>query len=174
MSQVAYLGHVLSGAGMIPDPQKIKVVQDWPVPQNTTAVRQFLGLASYYRWYIHHFSETAALLHALTQKGAPFNWSAECAEAFIAVKDHLTQAPVLAYPRFDHNAGTFYLQMLVQHAPLQWLSAQKMEGMLCRWALAIQEYDFEIIYRNRSLNVNARFYTLIKDIILKALFWLSP
>ena len=110
MSQVAYLGHVLSGAGMIPDPQKIKVVQDWPVPQNTTAVRQFLGLASYYRWYIHHFSETAALLHALTQKGVPFNWSAECAEAFTAVKDHLTQAPVLAYPRFDHNAGTFYLQ----------------------------------------------------------------
>ena len=47
MSQVAYLGHVLSGAGMIPDPQKIKVVQDWPVPQNTTAVQQFLGLASY-------------------------------------------------------------------------------------------------------------------------------
>ena len=92
------------------DPQKIKVVQDWPVPQNTTAARQFLGLASYYRRYIHHFSEIAAPLHGLTQKGVPFNWSAECAEAFTALKDHLTQAPVLAYPRFDHNAGTFHLQ----------------------------------------------------------------
>ena len=38
MSQVTYLGHVFSGSGMVPDPQKIKVVQDWPVPQNTTAV----------------------------------------------------------------------------------------------------------------------------------------
>ena len=110
MSQVTYLGHVFSGSGMIPDPQKIKVVQDWPVPHNTTAVRQFLGLASYYRWYIHHFSEIAAPLHALTQKGVPFSWSTECAEAFTALKDHLTQAPVLAYPCFDHNAGAFHLQ----------------------------------------------------------------
>ena len=33
--------------------------------------------------------------------------------------------------------------------------AQKMEGMLCRWALAMQEYDFEIVYRRGSLNANA-------------------
>lgn len=39
-------------------------------------------------------------------------------------------------------------------APLQWLSAQKMEGMLCRWALALQEYDFTIKYRRESLNAN--------------------
>ena len=111
MSQVTYLGHVFSGSGMVQDPQKIKVVQDWPVPQSTTAVGQVLGLASYYRRYIHHFSEIAAkLLHTLTQKGVPFNWSTECAEAFTALKDHLTQAPVLAYPRFDHDAGTFHLQ----------------------------------------------------------------
>ena len=36
------------------------------------------------------------------------------------------------------------------HAPLQWLSAQKMEGLLCRWALAIQEYDFQIEYKKGS------------------------
>ena len=136
----------------------------------------------------------------------PLNWSAECAEAFTALKDHLTQAPVLAYPRFDHNVGTFHLQtdasavglgamleqnghpvvyasrlltslekqysviqreclaivfalkqfrhyllgghfkILTDHAPLQWLSTQKMEGMLCQCVLTIQEYDFEIIY----------------------------
>ena len=38
------------------------------------------------------------------------------------------------------------------HAPLQWLSAQKMEGMLCQWSLAMQEYDFKIIYRKGSSN----------------------
>ena len=41
------------------------------------------------------------------------------------------------------------------HAPLQWLSAQKMEGMLSRWALAMQEYDFQIVYRKGALNTNA-------------------
>ena len=39
-----------------------------------------------------------------------FNWSTACAETFTALKDHLTQAPVLAYPLFDHDAGTFHLQ----------------------------------------------------------------
>ena len=41
------------------------------------------------------------------------------------------------------------------HAPLQWLSAQKTEGLLARWALAIQEYDFTIRYRNGGQNNNA-------------------
>ena len=35
------------------------------------------------------------------------------------------------------------------------LSAQKMEGMLCRWALALQEYDFIIKYSRGSLNADA-------------------
>ena len=42
-------------------------------------------------------------------KRSAFNWSAACAEAFTALKA-LTQAPVLAYPQFDHNVGTFHLQ----------------------------------------------------------------
>ena len=45
--------------------------------------------------------------------------------------------------------------ILTDHAPLQWLSAQKMEGLLCRWALALQEYDFTIKYRKGVQNSNA-------------------
>lgn len=41
------------------------------------------------------------------------------------------------------------------HARLQWISAQKMEGMLCRWAMALQEYDFKLLYHKGSLNTNA-------------------
>ena len=57
---------------------------------------------------------------------------------------------VYALKQFRH-----YLLGRHFQAPLQWLSAQKMEGMLCRWALAIQEYDFHIVYRKGSLNANA-------------------
>ena len=46
-------------------------------------------------------------------------------------------------------------KLLTDHAPLQWLSAQKMEGMLCRWALALQEFDFKVSYRPGSRNGNA-------------------
>ena len=47
------------------------------------------------------------------------------------------------------------LQNYTDHAPLQWLSDQEMEGLLCRWTLAIQEYDFQIEYKKGSQNGNA-------------------
>jgi len=64
-------------------------------------------------------------------------------------------AVVYALKQFRHYLLGRHFQILTDHAPLQWLSAQKMEGMLCRWALAIQEYDFHIVYRKGSLNANA-------------------
>lgn len=50
--------------------------------------------------------------------------------------------------------GRFFI-LMTDHKPLQWLFAQKMEGLLCRWALAMQEYDFKIVYRQGSQNANA-------------------
>ena len=78
MAKVPYLGHVFSGSGMHPDPKKVQRVQELPVPTDTTEVRQFLGLASYYRRYIHRFSDIAAPLNALTNKGVPFSWNQDC------------------------------------------------------------------------------------------------
>ena len=64
-------------------------------------------------------------------------------------------AVIYALKQFRHYLLGRYFKIVTDHAPLQWLSAQKMEGMLCRWALAIQEYDFSIMYRKGSLNNNA-------------------
>ena len=46
-------------------------------------------------------------------------------------------------------------KILTDHAPLQWLSAQKREGLLARWALVIQEYWFTITYCRGHENDNA-------------------
>ena len=64
-------------------------------------------------------------------------------------------AVVYALKQFRHYLLGRHFQILTDHAPLQWLSAQKMEGMLCRWMLAMQEYDFQIVYRKGSSNSNA-------------------
>ena len=64
-------------------------------------------------------------------------------------------AVVYTLKQFCHYLPGRHFQILTDRAPLQWLSAQKMEGILCRWALAIQEYDFHIMYRKGSLNANA-------------------
>jgi hypothetical protein len=64
-------------------------------------------------------------------------------------------AVVYALKQFRHYLLGRHFKVFSDHAPLQWLSAQKMEGLLCRWALAIQEYDFALCYKKRKDNSNA-------------------
>ena len=230
MTSVAYLGHVFSAKGMAPDPNKIQAVQEWPAPSTIAGVRQFLGLASYYRHYIECFSHIAAPLHALTQKNATFCWTEACQQAFTTLKERLIQPPVLQYPQFHSMASQFvvytdasdvglgavleqdnyviayasrilsksewnysviqkeclaivyatkqfrhYLlgrqfQLCTDHAPLQWLSAQRMEGLLCRWALTLQEYSFTIVYRKGVLNGNADSLSRCENVSTAATF----
>ncbi|KAL5496314.1 hypothetical protein EMCRGX_G012570 [Ephydatia muelleri] len=86
MSQVTYLGHVFSGNGMTPDGSKIRAVTEWPKPVDAGDIRQFLGLASYYRRYINRFADLAAPLHQLTHNNAEFQWTEECNNAFESIK----------------------------------------------------------------------------------------
>ena len=60
-----------------------------------------------------------------------------------------------AVKQFRHYLLGRAFVLHTDHQPLQWLSAQKMEGRLCRWALALQEFDFTIKYRRGSSNANA-------------------
>ena len=64
-------------------------------------------------------------------------------------------AVVFALKQFRHYLLGCPFRLITDHKPLQWLSAQKMERMLCRWALAMQEFCFSIEYRKGSLNSNA-------------------
>lgn len=81
--QVAYLGHVISEDGVATDPSKIQKVKEWPAPASTQEVRQFVGLASYYRRFVKDFAAVAEPLHALNKKYARFQWSAECQAALM-------------------------------------------------------------------------------------------
>ena len=49
LSQVAFLGHIISKDGVAVDPSKVEAMKDWPRPKNASEVRSFLGLAGYYR-----------------------------------------------------------------------------------------------------------------------------
>ncbi|WVZ89950.1 hypothetical protein U9M48_036295 [Paspalum notatum var. saurae] len=99
-SSVAYLGHVISAAGVAMDEDKIRAVLSWPVPRTVRAVRGFLGLAGYYRQFIKGYRATAAPLTKLLCKEG-FRWTSEAETAFVNLRKALTQAPVLQLPDFQ-------------------------------------------------------------------------
>ena len=66
--EVHFLGHVVNEKGIHVDPAKIEAIKKWEAPKTPTKIRQFLGLAGYYRRFIANFSTIAHPLTALTQK----------------------------------------------------------------------------------------------------------
>ena len=104
--QVTFLGHVVSRDGVSTDPDKIQKVRDCPSPTDLHEVRSVVGLMSYYRRFMPHFSEVAKPLIKLTEKDQDFRWQDEQERAFQQMKELLITAPVLAHPRTE---GLFVL-----------------------------------------------------------------
>jgi hypothetical protein len=98
--RVHFLGHVISEEGVATYPSQISVIRDWPTPKDVNELRSYLGLCSFYRRYIEQFSAKARCLQK-GRKGQKFVWSPECQDAFMRLKEALTQAPILAHPDFS-------------------------------------------------------------------------
>ena len=98
LNQVVFLGRVISKDGITVDPNKIDAMVNWDRPTNVSEVRNFLGLAGYYRRFVEGFSCLAAPLTQLTQKNVKFEWKEECEKSFQELKQRLITAPVLTIP----------------------------------------------------------------------------
>jgi hypothetical protein len=96
--EVPFLGHVLSTEGVVVDPSKVKDILYWKPPNSVHQVRQFLGIAGYYRRFILDFSKVAKPITELLKIQNKSAWSPECNEAFEILKRSLTTTPVLAQP----------------------------------------------------------------------------
>ena len=105
--EVSFLGHRVSSAGVSCEPEKIKAVEEWPVPRTRRQVKSFLGLVNYYRRFIQDCAAITKPLTALTSLKVSFKWSPQCQVAFETLKRRLVSAPVLGYPRED--GGQYYL-----------------------------------------------------------------
>ncbi|GAU44250.1 hypothetical protein TSUD_399960 [Trifolium subterraneum] len=101
LSEVQFLGHVISQGGVSVDPSKVEAVLNWERPRTVSEIRSFLGLAGYYRRFILGFSEIALPLTRLTRKGTAFVWDELCENSFNLLKQKLTSAPVLVIPDPD-------------------------------------------------------------------------
>nr|GEW33405.1 putative reverse transcriptase domain-containing protein [Tanacetum cinerariifolium] len=84
--------------GIHVDPAKIESIKGWASPKTPTKIRQFLGLAGYYRRFIKGFSKISKSMTKLTQKGIKFDWGEKEENAFQLIKQKLCSAPILALP----------------------------------------------------------------------------
>ncbi|GKA77057.1 putative reverse transcriptase domain-containing protein [Tanacetum coccineum] len=103
LSKVQFLGHVIDSEGIHVDPAKIEVIKDWASPKTPTKIRQFLGLAGYYRRFIKGFLKIARPMMKLTQKSVKFDWGEKAEAAFQLLKRKLCSASILALPEGSDN-----------------------------------------------------------------------
>lgn len=110
-SELKFLGHMVGREGVRVDPDKMAVVQKWPIPKSVKELQGFLGLANYFRRFVRNYSTIAAPLTNLTQRANADafgwdKWNEQGPEfkAFHELKEALTSAPVLALPNLN---GTF-------------------------------------------------------------------
>nr|GEX60859.1 putative reverse transcriptase domain-containing protein [Tanacetum cinerariifolium] len=82
LPKMQFLGHVIDSEGIHVDPAKIESIKDWASPMTPTKIRQFLGLAGYYRRFIEGFSKIAKPMTKLTQKSMKFDWGEKEEAAF--------------------------------------------------------------------------------------------
>ena len=97
-THVQYLGHLVSGKGIKPLPEKLESVKKMPAPTTPKEIKQFLGLVGYYRKFIPRFAEIARPMTNLTKQDVPFEWTLQCQASFEMLKDALITSPILKYP----------------------------------------------------------------------------
>ena len=95
LTEVRFLGHMVSAFGVSVDPEKVEAVMSWERPKSVFEICSFLGLARYYRRFIEDFSRLAAPMTRLTWKKVRFDRDDRYEEAFQELRRRLTTAPIL-------------------------------------------------------------------------------
>ena len=110
VTEVKYLGLIITTEGLKMDPKKIDTIVNWKTPRCVKDVQAFLGFANFYRRFIHGYSKIAAPLSNLTkkdQKSFIFPWAKNSPEqhAFNSLKKAFTSVAILAH--FDPDRETW-------------------------------------------------------------------
>lgn len=149
------MGHVISADGILPDPEKIIAVSNYPVPKDAKETKRFVAFANYYRKFIKNFAEIASPLNMLSKKNVNFDWTRQCQEAFEKLKNALINPPVLQYPDLSED-NTFCLRTDASGNAVG--------------AVLSNKDDKPVAYASRALNnAEKRYCTIEKELL--AIVW---
>ena len=97
MTEIPYVGHVLTRDGLKPDPSKIDAIKGMRRPTDVKGVQRLVGLANYLTRFLKKLADICEPLRQLTRKDAEWHWSDVHESAFKKIKEAASQAPVLRY-----------------------------------------------------------------------------
>lgn len=103
-TEIEYLGRTIGDGQVRPSPGKVDALASSPAPQSVKQVRQFLGLAGYFRRYIPGYSTKVACIAALTRKNVSFHWGEEQETVRKEIISYMTKEPFLTI--FDPELPT--------------------------------------------------------------------
>jgi hypothetical protein len=151
---LVFLGFVMSAQGVHVDAKKIHAIQEWPSPTNVGNVRNFHGLASFYRRFVKDFSTLVTPLTEAIKKNVGFKWGEKQERAFQLVKQKLTNTHLLSLPNFtkmfeiecDALGIGIGIVLMQEGRPITYFS-EKLSGA----ALNYPTYDKELYALVRAL-----------------------
>ncbi|MBE2321327.1 hypothetical protein DVA67_035760, partial [Solirubrobacter sp. CPCC 204708] len=148
-----------SKRGIEVDQAKIELIAKLPSPKCVKDIRSFLGHAGFYRWFIKDFSAIARPLCRLLSKDIPFEWNADCEEAFKKLKESLISPPIMQSP--DWNLP-FELMCDASDYAIGAVLGQRKDGK-----------PHVIYYASRTLNDAQMNYTTTEKELLAVVFALD-
>jgi transposase InsO family protein len=95
--EVQFLGRILSGDGVSPDPEKVQAVLNLPAPEDVEGLRRVIGMIHYLGSFLPNLSEVMAPMFALLKSDVVWMWGPSQDSAFKKAKELVSSAPALAY-----------------------------------------------------------------------------
>ena len=142
--QVKFLGHIISFDGIQPDKDKVEAIWQSRPPRDKKELRSFLGMASYLRKFVPHFSSNVAPMTSLLKKNAKYDWTEKCNEAYewtrTAISDQvLLSAPtgegpfVIATDASDLGVGAVLMQLQENEIAILEFASRSLSDTQRRW-----------------------------------------
>ena len=99
---MGFLGYVVSKNGITSQNVKTLEILEFQTPSNTSELKRFLGMASFFRKFVDNFSSKASVLYSMLKRNQQqFIWTTECEELFCYIKNPLRNPNILVHPNFE-------------------------------------------------------------------------
>ena len=168
-SEVCFLGHLVSGSGIRPDPSKVAAILEMKPPSSKKGARRFMGMVNYLSKFSMKLADMAAPINAVTGHKSEWCWDDCQQKAFERIKSEITHLPTLC--SFDlskkhrvsadssnHAVGAVLLQQNssglwqpVEYASRKLTEAERRYAMVEKEALAItwacEKFDYYLVGR---------------------------